>query len=230
MGSTDKLVCLALLLVCFQLIVCQRPPNPNTRPNGARPRRPPALPELVRPQRQQLPEGQNRPPVLERGQDLLGFEIDEDTPVGSVVYTLKGTDPEGAKVLYSISGDHFSVNRETGVITLRSPLDREREDLLDVIVTIQDEAFQHIIPFRRQIRVVDKNDNVPTFVKKVYKFEVDETVSVGDTLFTQIGVSDDDSGINAIVRLSCDAAASPEACDKFDIKAQVKGFEFLGGL
>ncbi len=73
-------------------------------------------------------------------------------PVGAVVYTLKGIDPEGEQVLYTISGDHFSINRETGVITLRSPLDRETDDLLEVVVTIQDESFNHIVPFRRQIR------------------------------------------------------------------------------
>ena len=58
------------------------------------------------------------------------------------------------------------------------------------------------MPFRRQIRVVDINDNAPTFVKNVYKFDVDETVEVGQTLFTQIGVSDADSGANAIGKKS----------------------------
>ena len=65
------------------------------------------------------------------------FQIAEDTKVGSIVYTLKGIDPEGVKVTYTISGDHFSVNRETGVITLRAPLDREVEDLIEVVVTVQ---------------------------------------------------------------------------------------------
>ena len=48
-----------------------------------------------------------------------------------------------------------------------------------MVVTIQDEAFEHIVPFRRQIRVVDMNDNAPTFVKNVYEFNVDETVDIG---------------------------------------------------
>ena len=48
-----------------------------------------------------------------------------------------------------------------------------------MVVTIQDEAFEHIVPFRRQIRVVDMNDNAPTFVKNVYEFNVDETVEIG---------------------------------------------------
>ena len=36
----------------------------------------------------------------------------------------------GRKVFYTISGDNFSVDRITGVITLKTPLDRERKDLL----------------------------------------------------------------------------------------------------
>ena len=74
-----------------------------------------------------------RLPFLQEGNDLDGFQINEDTSVGSTVYTLKGIDPEGVKVTYWISGDHFSANRETGVITLRSPLDRENEDLIEVV-------------------------------------------------------------------------------------------------
>ena len=36
----------------------------------------------------------------------------------------------GRQVFYTISGDNFSVDRVTGVITLKTPLDRERKDLL----------------------------------------------------------------------------------------------------
>ena len=70
---------------------------------------------------------------MQEGNDLVGFQINEDTPVGSIIYTLKGIDPEGVQVTYWISGDHFSANRETGVITLRSPLDRENKDLIEVV-------------------------------------------------------------------------------------------------
>ncbi len=69
--------------------------------------------------------------------------------------------------------------------------------------------------------MIDKNDNAPEFVKEVYKFSVDETVDVGETLFTKVALFDADSGINALVRLTCDAEASPEACDTFEIRGQV---------
>ena len=59
----------------------------------------------------------------------------------------------------------------------------------------------NIAPFRRQIRVVDKNDNAPEFVRNVYKFDVDETEPVGKTLFTEIAISDQDEGANSVVKL-----------------------------
>ena len=81
----------------------------------------------------------------------MGFEIREDTPVNAEVYTLKAQDPEGSKVYFTISGDYFSVNRESGVIQLKESLDREALDAVEVVITIQDEAF-NLIPFRREIR------------------------------------------------------------------------------
>ena len=89
---------------------------------------------------------------MQPGNDLERFQIKENTPVGEAVYTLKGVDPKGMclfkififrkrliniclhftgrQVFYTISGDNFSVDRVTGVITLKTPLDRERKDLL----------------------------------------------------------------------------------------------------
>ncbi|XP_032465018.1 cadherin-related family member 1 isoform X4 [Phocoena sinus] len=58
------------------------------------------------------------------------FSLPEDTPVGSHVYTLNGTDPEGDPVSYHISFDPsarsvFSVDPNFGNITLIEELDRE---------------------------------------------------------------------------------------------------------
>ena len=94
----------------------------------------------------------NQPPYLIPGKDLANFEISESTAINSVVYTLEGADPEGKKVFYTISGDNFSVDRDSGKIRLRESLDRESIDMLDVVITIQDENDQHIIPFRRTIK------------------------------------------------------------------------------
>jgi hypothetical protein len=82
------------------------------------------------------------------------FSLREDTPVGSAVYTLRARDPENGTVEYSISGDHLSVDRTTGIVTLIRALDREKEDVLRVIVSITGEwsglvsfFFSSLLPF-----------------------------------------------------------------------------------
>ena len=98
----------------------------------------------------------NRPPVLLQGGDLRNFEVYEDTPVGAQVYTLQGQDPEGSKIFYTISGDYFSADIDTGIVILKKALDRERVPKIDVVITIQDEPIREIpenlIPFRRMVR------------------------------------------------------------------------------
>jgi hypothetical protein len=61
----------------------------------------------------------------------------EDTPVGTVVHTLEGQDPEGSRLLYTISSDFFSVDSDSGAVSLIKPLDRELRDTVDVVITIQ---------------------------------------------------------------------------------------------
>ena len=154
--------------------------NPNIRPPPNQNR--PPLPELNRPPRQP------NQPFLLKGFDLVDFEIPEDTPVGSEVYTLKASQPSGdrenERILYTISGDYFTVDINSGklsrilidmltikaiigshrilfifqkisfssgVIRLREKLDREKQDKIDVVVTIQDESFRNIVPQHREI-------------------------------------------------------------------------------
>lgn len=45
-------------------------------------------------------------------------------------------DPEDGQLRYSISGQYFSVNSQTGVVTLAKRLDREEQDSLEVILSI----------------------------------------------------------------------------------------------
>lgn len=62
--------------------------------------------------------------------------------VGSSVYTLRGRDPEGTAVSFTVSGDHLSVDRNTGVVTLVRPLDRETTPMIEVIITITGEKMR----------------------------------------------------------------------------------------
>uniref|UniRef100_A0A3B4ZX89 Cadherin-related family member 1 n=1 Tax=Stegastes partitus TaxID=144197 RepID=A0A3B4ZX89_9TELE len=75
--------------------------------------------------------------------NLALFSLSEDTPVGTQIYSLNGTDPEGQKVRYGLSFDpgskeYFRVDPESGNITLVEKLDREKQDSIDVLVSITD--------------------------------------------------------------------------------------------
>lgn len=47
-----------------------------------------------------------------------------------------GADPDGGSIRYSISGPTFSVDRDTGVVRLRQELDREKQNSIEVIISI----------------------------------------------------------------------------------------------
>ena len=78
----------------------------------------------------------NRPPRFSVGGDMAHFSIPENVDVGSTIYKLRGTDPEGGSVYFSISGEYFSVNKHTGDVTLIKELDRELSNSVEVIISI----------------------------------------------------------------------------------------------
>ena len=52
------------------------------------------------------------------------------------MFRLRGEDPEGFRVAYSISSDHLSVVRNTGAVTLVKALDHETMPEIEVIITL----------------------------------------------------------------------------------------------
>ncbi|KAL7990290.1 hypothetical protein Chor_013720, partial [Crotalus horridus] len=71
------------------------------------------------------------------------FSLSEDTAVGTHVYTLNGTDPEGDPVTYGLtfeagSRKYFAVDENYGNVTLIAELDRETQDEIEAVVNISD--------------------------------------------------------------------------------------------
>ncbi|XP_050337354.1 cadherin-23 [Bactrocera neohumeralis] len=168
---------------------------------------------------------QNQPPHFVPGSgDMSRFSLLENTPVGSPVYQLRGIDPEGSRLKYSISGPVFSVDRETGVVRLRQELDRETQDTIEVIISITDEGIYgtepNTISLRREIPVRDFNDNHPTFIGRPYSASVSESLAVGGELEIKprIIAIDRDEGINAILTIKC--VQENDICDTFDVRAE----------
>ncbi|KAM7336318.1 hypothetical protein ACRRTK_004811 [Alexandromys fortis] len=124
------------------------------------------------------------------------FSLPEDTPVGSHVYTLNGTDPEGGPVSYHISFDPstrsvFSVDPSFGNITLVEELDREKEDEIEAIISISDGL--NLVAEKVVILVTDANDEAPRFIQEPYTVLVPENTPAGSSIF-KVHAEDKDTG------------------------------------
>ncbi|CAB3373854.1 Hypothetical predicted protein [Cloeon dipterum] len=167
---------------------------------------------------------QNKPPRFLPGGDMLRISVPEDAAVGTSIYTLKGEDPDGGEVHYSISGQTFEVNRNTGVVTLARPLDREKQDLIEVIISITDTAPRgyepNTVSLRREITVIDRNDNAPQFANKPYSLSIPENTRAGNVVYDRVVITDADSDGNGEVTVTCDPIKSTPrgACNTFGIK------------
>ncbi|XP_034518685.1 cadherin-related family member 1 isoform X2 [Ailuropoda melanoleuca] len=122
------------------------------------------------------------------------FSLPEDTPVGSHVYTLNGTDPEGDPVSYHISFDPsarsvFSVDPNFGNITLVEELDRERDDEIEAIISISDGV--NLVAEKVTILVTDANDEAPSFIQEPYVVQVPEDIPTGSSIITVHAVDKD---------------------------------------
>lgn len=71
-----------------------------------------------------MPGRCNLPPVFT--EDMNNLALSEATPVGWVVYTLEGYDPEGGEVTFGLIGsENFAVDLKSGEVKVIKALDRE---------------------------------------------------------------------------------------------------------
>ncbi|XP_019638688.1 PREDICTED: cadherin-related family member 1-like [Branchiostoma belcheri] len=140
-------------------------------------------------------------PGTDRG-NMQHLAIREDTPVGTVVYTLHGSDPEGQTVYYGIEGDigreHFTVDRLSGTVTLKEAFDRELGAEHDVVVTIEDSTPANKVRQSSKIFVTDTNDETPVFKNLPYRVQIPENSPVG-TFVVRVSAEDRDLGLAGTV-------------------------------
>ncbi|KAM9727155.1 cadherin-related family member 1a isoform 1-T1 [Menidia menidia] len=128
--------------------------------------------------------------------NLALFSLSEDTPVGTQIYHLNGTDPEGQEVRYGLSFDpglkeYFRIDPKSGNITLVEKLDREKEDSIDVIISITDGRSK--VVERVTIFVTDANDEKPEFQNLPAIIDVVETTESGSSIY-KVEALDRDTG------------------------------------
>uniref|UniRef100_A0AAY4BD02 Cadherin domain-containing protein n=1 Tax=Denticeps clupeoides TaxID=299321 RepID=A0AAY4BD02_9TELE len=100
---------------------------------------------------------------------------------------------------FNLDVHHEADRGPSAELVLQKPLDREKQSVVNLILTAVDggkppkSGTTEII-----INVLDANDNAPVFSKSVYKAQVNENVPVGTAVFT-VTATDIDEDVNGAI-------------------------------
>ncbi|XP_061596681.1 protocadherin-16-like [Cololabis saira] len=130
----------------------------------------------------------------------------EDTPVGFVVlYLTARDDDEGdnGRVSYRIqagnSGGRFSLNPNTGALSIQKVLDREQQDSFNLTVLAEDGGSPQLSSSTLlRVTVIDVNDEAPAFTQDQFQARVVENRGPGTTVI-RVEATDRDQGSNGQV-------------------------------
>lgn len=133
--------------------------------------------------------------------------LPEDAEPGTLVTKLHAADPDlgaAGRVRYSLpdTEDAFLLDPDSGIVTLRAPLDRETRASYSLRVLAADAGE----PVRTatallSITVADVNDNPPEFQFRQYSARVPELDAVGTELL-RVTATSRDAGVNAEIYYS----------------------------
>ncbi|PKU47422.1 protocadherin-23 [Limosa lapponica baueri] len=142
--------------------------------------------------------------------DFVVIGIEENVPVGTLVYTFDAKDGDGSflnsKIQYSLEmsnmgGNPFLIHPSNGTLTTAFPLDREITHSVILTVSAADQAInltdRRLDSLAVKIVILDINDNSPSFTSSPLSY-VMEDVEVG-FLVHRIIAKDPDEGRNGEV-------------------------------
>ncbi|XP_027714209.1 cadherin-23 isoform X2 [Vombatus ursinus] len=141
-------------------------------------------------------ENDNRPIF---SQPLYNISLYENVTVGTTVLTVLATDNDAGSygdVYYFLSddSDRFSLDKDTGLITLIAKLDYELIQRFTLTVIARDGGGEETTG-RVRVNVLDVNDNVPTFQKDAYVGALREN-EPSVTQLVRLRATDEDSSPN----------------------------------
>lgn len=94
---------------------------------------------------------------------------------------------------------HFETDKDTGIVRLAKPLDREAQATFTLIVKAVDSGMPQLWTLTTlQVNVLDVNDNPPEFISHIYSVAVPENASL-NTQLSKVEAISKDSGVNAKV-------------------------------
>ncbi|XP_019390868.1 PREDICTED: cadherin-related family member 2 [Crocodylus porosus] len=127
--------------------------------------------------------------------NMTSVVVPEDLLRGAVAFVLTAYDADGDPLHFGLEGAdafYFSVNANTGSVTLVASLDRETKPRLSLNVLVSDGKNQ-MVTKRLTVIVEDRNDNRPLFQNEPYMADVPENVPNGTTIINVLA-EDKDSG------------------------------------
>ena len=134
--------------------------------------------------------------------EIINGTLLENQPTGAIIAiftAVDGDDGLNGAVTYSIENDNhtFSINPLSGAVSLVQSLDYELATTRRLNIRATDGGTpQRFAMATLFIRVVDINDNAPTFSDDEYSVTVSEGLGVGSSVI-QVEALDSDSGTNA---------------------------------
>lgn len=138
---------------------------------------------------------------------LLDVQVPENQPSGYVVTIVKAVDEdfgEYGSIMYSIHSDllkeNFSIDKNSGKITTKVPLDREKQKLFEIPVMATDGGGRSGFLTVR-VKVNDENDNAPSFLLKEYRANIYYNQST-TTSIIKVKAFDTDEGSAADIEYS----------------------------
>ncbi|XP_062319241.1 cadherin-23 isoform X1 [Osmerus eperlanus] len=152
---------------------------------------------------QSVCEASNQPPRFTNYFFQSYLLIYENTAVGTSVTQLRAEDADGEPLIYGVVGEeamrYFAVERDTGVVWLRQPLDRETKSEMQVEFSVSDS--QGVVKDTVNIQIGDVNDNSPTFHGQPYTVFIPENIPVGTSVF-MVNATDPDQGTGGSILFS----------------------------
>ncbi|XP_077957430.1 protocadherin alpha-C2-like [Gasterosteus aculeatus] len=168
-------------------------------------------------------------PHFRRG--TMHLDISESSPVGERFSLNNAADPDvgtnSVKDYHLSSSEHFSIEIQTGRdgtkfadLILKKSLDREKQAIHNLILTAVDGG----VPTRTGtasiiVRVLDVNDNAPSFDKDKYILDVMENSPIG-TLVVKLNASDLDEGSNSAIVYSYSLYTSERTQQVFNLNPE----------
>lgn len=128
--------------------------------------------------------------------------VPENSAIGTRILSVQATDADQNRtILYSLEGNDatirlLEIDTETGDISARQRIDRERVNWLNFTVRATDSGFPPRSSFAHVfVSVVDENDNAPVFDERYTptNITVVENITVG-TVIARVVATDADSG------------------------------------